>query len=185
MRIGVCIDDRGDRDPAIDRRQDRDLREIRFAAENQGLEIALLCQRKGLRAIGAGLSEERKRCRQIFNRQPRFLSKALRREVIGVAARRRLADLDESLLDAASKVGVDEAKRDAEILGNAALRLGAVIDRIKQIEDDPLVLAAIARHRSVHACPAPWLDRSLRRSYNERQVRRSAHEQYISLILLI
>ena len=66
------------------------------------------------------------------------------RQVIGVAARRRLADFDETLLDATLEVSINKTQRDTEFFGDAALRLRAIIDRVEQIEDDPLVLAAIA-----------------------------------------
>ena len=57
MRIDIGIDDGCDRDSAIDSRQDRDFGEIRFAAEHEVVEISLLCQRKGLRAIRARLPD--------------------------------------------------------------------------------------------------------------------------------
>jgi hypothetical protein len=47
------------------------------------------------------------------------------------------------------EVGIDETKRDTKFLGNAALRLTAVIDRIEQIEDDPLVLSTMI-YRALH-----------------------------------
>jgi hypothetical protein len=67
----------------------------------------------------------------------------LRRQVIGVPARWRLADFDETFFDTSLEVGINEAKRDSKLFSDAALRLSAIIDRIEQIENDPFILAVI------------------------------------------
>src|ERR1700722_16241072 len=62
-------------------------------------------------------------------------------QIIGIAPRRRLADLHETLLDAASDVGVDEPKGDTEFRSQAPLRLTAVaLDRLEQPQHDALVV---------------------------------------------
>jgi hypothetical protein len=54
-----------------------------------------------------------------------------------------LPDFDETFLDTALEISVNEAKRDAKIFGDSPLRLSAVVDRIEQIEDDPVVLFTV------------------------------------------
>jgi hypothetical protein len=55
----------------------------------------------------------------------------VRRQIVGIAARRSLTDFEEPLLDAALEIGVHQPERDAEIGGKLALRLRAVaFDRL-------------------------------------------------------
>ena len=88
-----------------------------------------------------------------MNRQPGFLGKALRRQVIGIAPGRGIMDLDEALLDAAFEVGVDEAERDAEFRGNSALRTRTVrLHRTQQAENNALVLMLCVQ-QTIHPAP--------------------------------
>src|SRR5439155_12206862 len=66
---------------------------------------------------------------------------AMRREVIGVAPRRRPRDLDQPLVDAALEIGIHQAERDAEFRGEPALRLPpAPLDRLEQAQHDSIFL---------------------------------------------
>ena len=64
---------------------------------------------------------------EIARSQARFLGKTLGRQVVRIAARRRIVNLDQTLFDAALEVGVNEAKRDAKLGGDTALGALAVI----------------------------------------------------------
>ena len=80
----------------------------------------------------------------------------MRRQIIGIAPRRRLADLQQALFDAALEVGVDQAERDAEIGGELALRLGAVaLDRLEEPEHDPGVVGFLVARRLGHRPTLP------------------------------
>ena len=156
-RLG--IDHRDDLDAALERADARDLGEIGHPRDDDALESAAAERGEDLRAFGAGLPKEREREAEILDRQPGFLGKAVGRQVIGVAPRRRLADLDEALLDAAFEVGVDEAKRDPEFSSQAPLRLPAVaLDRLQQSQHDALAVLVLggARHSPTPSVPPSY-----------------------------
>jgi len=128
-------------DAAFERADARDLGQIGRARDGDALESATAGKGEDLRAFGAGLPEERKRETEILDGQPGLFGEAVRRQIIGVAPRRRLADLDEPLLDAALEVGVDEPEGDTEFGSQTPLRLAAVaLDRLEQTQHDALVV---------------------------------------------
>ena len=89
--------------------------------------------------------EEIKRNGEKIGRDPALFGKPFRRQVIGIAVGRRLADLDIALLDAALQIGVRQPQRDAELARQRALRDRAVLlHRVQQPEGD-LVLAGQPR----------------------------------------
>ena len=115
-------------DAALQRTDRGDLGEIgharrpRRAAKPRARGIANRCPRNRL---GPGGRTRTNRPRYSTVRRD-FSAKPCGRQVIGVTPRRRLADLDQPLLDAAFEIGVDEPERDAELGRQAALRLAAV-----------------------------------------------------------
>jgi len=148
------IDNRDNCHGGFHRTQDSDFGEIRFAREHDAIEAARPRRLERARAFGLGKAKERKRVRQVLHRQPGFLRKPLRREVIGIAARRRVLNLDEAFFHAALEVGVDKAERDAEVGGDPALRpVAIVLYGVEQPENDALVLT-LGIQQLVHGdCP--------------------------------
>jgi len=60
------------------------------------------------------------------------------REIIGIAPCRRFADLDQTFVNTALEIGIDQAERDAEFGGKPTLRLRAApLHRLKQAQHDP------------------------------------------------
>src|SRR5262249_3787022 len=124
------------------------------------------------RVVLLGLPEERERIGQIFDREPGLLGEPVRRQVIGVAPRRRLRDLDQPLGDAALEVGVDETERDSDLGGEPALRLSlAALDRLEQLQHDPGLLG-VGRfwYARRHAPPPLWRRTLARSCYEPRLV---------------
>jgi hypothetical protein len=81
---------------------------------------------------------------EIFDGEPGFFGKAVGRQTISVAPRRRRADFHQALLDAALEVGVDESEGDPEFRGQTPLRLPAVaLDRLQQFQHDALVVLVL------------------------------------------
>src|SRR5271155_1795814 len=114
--------------------------------------------------------------RQVFDGQTGFFCKAVRRQIVGVAARRRLPDFQKTFFDAALQVGVDEAERDAEVGSELALGLGAVaLDRLQEPEHDRSVIWFVLARRLRHEEALPsalevhcsWRERQARCSYGE------------------
>ena len=74
---------------------------------------------------------------------PGLLGKPLRRQIVGIASGRRLADLDQTFFDAAFEIGIDKTESDAEFSSQEPLRLRAVLfDSIQQAQQDPGILRA-------------------------------------------
>src|SRR5262249_19586156 len=121
------------------------------------------------RTVFAGAAEEREGAGQIFDGQPRFLGKAVRGQIIGIAARWSLADLQQAFFDAAFEVGVNESERDAEIGRKLALRLrAAALDRFEKAKHDPGIFGVFAARRLRH--PPPLRGPRIPCSRYERQV---------------
>src|SRR5689334_7992224 len=89
-------------------------------------EAARLCLLEHARTITFRQTEKRKGMRQILDREPGLLGETLRCQIIGVAPRGRIMDLDQPLLDATLEVGVDKAKRYSKFRGDPALRTHAI-----------------------------------------------------------
>ena len=83
-------------------------RKVGLASEHNLPHSVCLGALEQPRTIGLGLAKKAELIRQVFNRQPRFFREPLRRQVVGVAPCRCLADLDQPLLDAALEVSIDE-----------------------------------------------------------------------------
>ena len=74
-----------------------------------------------------------------------FFGEGLRRQVIGVATRGNVGNLDIALLDAALQVGIDQTKRDAELGSQPPLRLSAIpLDQFQKPQHDLGFLEAAA-----------------------------------------
>ena len=116
------IDDRNYSCAHLHCTKDRDFGEIGFSGKHQPRETARRRLLEDVRAIALCLAKERKGVGERLNGQPGLLGKTLRRQVIGVAPRRRILDLDEALLDAALQVRVNKTERDAEFGRNSPLR---------------------------------------------------------------
>ncbi len=105
------------------------------------------CCFEQVQTIGLGLTKKSEGIGKIVDGQPRLFGKTLRREIVGIAPRRRTADLDQPLLDAALKVGVDQTERDAEFGGKQPLRLRAILlHRVEQSEHDPRAFRSFFAH---------------------------------------
>src|SRR5215470_9697153 len=97
---------------------------------------------------------------EVFRGQARFLGKSARRQVIGIAPGRYLADLDQPFAHAALQISVGKAKRYSELVRHCALGdVTVTLDHVKNTENDlvlgrfaPLALYADGRHR-----PPLWL----------------------------
>src|SRR5262245_22439911 len=100
-------------DATLRRAQRSDLSQIALADEQDFLHALSRRRLEQLGTVGLRLTEEAERIGQIVDGQPRLFRKALRREVVGISARRRSAYLDQAFFDAALQVGVDKAERDA------------------------------------------------------------------------
>ena len=105
-------------------------------------------------AIELGPAEKAEGIGQVLDRQPGFLGKTLRRQIVAVAIRGHVRDFDIALLDAALEVGVDETKRDAEFGGDPPLRLGAVpLDGFQKTQHDLGFLEVAALRLTGHRLP--------------------------------
>ncbi len=83
-------------------------------------------------------AEKGERRREILRRQPALFGEALGGQVIGVAVGRHLLDLDPALPHATLEIGVGQAQRDAELVGERPLRQrGVLLDRREDAEGDP------------------------------------------------
>src|SRR6516165_2734154 len=127
----IGIDHRDNRDALFERAEHCDLSEVGDADERHPIPTASMRGLEHGRAILTGAAEERKRASEVFDGETRFLGKAVRCQIIGIAARRSLTDFQEAFSDAAPQIGVDQAERDPEIGRKLALRLRAVaFDRL-------------------------------------------------------
>ena len=89
---------RDDVDAGLQRAYAGDLGEVGHARDDDALKAACADRGKDVRALRTGLPEEGERNAEVFDGQPRLLGEAVGRQVIGVTARRRLADLDQPFL---------------------------------------------------------------------------------------
>ena len=100
---------------------------------------------KQLAELHAGLMEEREGMAQIGRGQPRFLGKALRRQVVGVAPGGGLTHLDQPLAHTPLEVRVGEAKGDAELAGDGALGdVRVAVDDVEHAQHDLVARLGVA-----------------------------------------
>ncbi len=131
----------------LHRAKRRDLGQVRLSDEQDFFHAARGRGLEQLRAIGLGLAEKSEGIWKVVDRQPGFFGKALRGEIIGVAPRRRGADLDQTRLDAAFEVGIDESERDPELGGQQPLWLRPVLlHGVEQPEHDPRAFRTFFAH---------------------------------------
>ena len=102
--------------------QGRDLGKLAVAGERDAPPPLALAVIDKLGALHPRAPEEGEGRGEIFGDQTALLGEARRRDVVGITPRRRLADLDPALLDAALEIGVGEADSDAQAARNRTLR---------------------------------------------------------------
>ena len=93
------------------------------------------------RVVLLRLSKQRKGVRQILNCQTRLFGKTIGGQIIGIAASRSIADFDQTFIDAAPEISVDQADSYAEFRRQPALRLLApATHRFERTQHDPRLL---------------------------------------------
>src|SRR5262249_39120715 len=120
--ISISVDQTSYGDALLHRTQCGDLGKIGLSEKKNLIDTAVACETEQLGTVSLGLPEEAERIGQVFDGQARFLSEALRRQIVRVATGRGLSDLNEPLLHASLEVGIDQAQGDAELGGEVTLR---------------------------------------------------------------
>jgi hypothetical protein len=130
----------------VARRDRRDLGQFAAACQQNPAMAGRGGGAQRLVALGACAPEETEGVAQEGLGQPGLLREPARRQIVGVAPRRCLADLDQALAYRAPEIGIGQSQRDPQALREAALRLLAVrLDRDEQVEGGAGILGVVAR----------------------------------------
>ena len=103
-------------DPSLAGAQNRNLGKVACAVKSHRLPASGLALLKQGRAIGTCSAKKIERHSEVFGRQPAFLGKALRRQIISIAIDRHLAHLDQALADASPQIRVGEPESNPQLV---------------------------------------------------------------------